>query len=64
MFEVRIASPQLFMNRVEEFRNPPCPEVICSELICKNMSKVVTCWKYNKRMVDTFHAIEGITHNR
>ena len=52
------------MNRVEEFCNQPRPEVICSELISKHKSKVVTCGKYSKRMVDTFHAIEEITHNR
>ena len=60
---VRTASPQLFMNRVEEFCNQPCPKLICSELISKHMSKVVTCGKYSKRMVDTFYAIKGITHN-
>ena len=52
------------MNRVEEFCNQPRPEVICSELISKNKSKVVTYGKYSKRLVDTFHAIEEITHNR
>ena len=52
------------MNRVEEFCNQPRPEVICSELISENKSKVVTYGKYSKRMVDTFHVIEGITHNR
>ena len=30
------------MNRVEEFCNQPRPEVICSELISKHKSKVVT----------------------
>ena len=48
------------MNRVEEFCNQPCAEVICSELIGKHKSKVVTCGKYSKRMVDTFHAIKWI----
>ena len=57
IFQVCIASPQLFMDRVEKFCNHPCPEVICSELISKHKSKVVTCGKYNKRMVNTFHAI-------
>ena len=52
------------MNRVEEFCYQPCPGVICAELIGKNKSKVVTCGKYSKRMVNTFHAIEEITHNR
>ena len=52
------------MNRVEEFCNQPCPEVICSELISKHKSKVVTCGKYNKHMVDTFHAMKEITHNQ
>ena len=52
------------MNRVEEFCNQPRPEVICSELISKNKSKVATCEKHSKRMVDTFHAMKGITHNR
>ena len=52
------------MNRVEEFCNQPRPIVICSELISKNKSKVVTCGKYSKRMVDTLHEIEGITRNR
>ena len=51
------------MNRVEEFCNQPRPVVICSELISKNKSKVVTCGKYSKRMVDTLHAKEGITRN-
>ena len=64
MFEVRTASPQLFMNRVKKFCNQPRPEVNCSELIGKNKSKVVTCGKYSKRMVNTFRAIEEITHNR
>ena len=52
------------MNRVEEFCNQPRPEVICLKLIRKNKSKVVTCGKYSKLMVDTFRAIEGITLNR
>ena len=42
----------------------PCPEVVCSELISKHKSKVVTCGKYWKRMVGIFHAIKRITHNR
>ena len=49
------------MIRVKKFCNQPRPEVNCSELIGKNKSKVVTCGKYNKRMVNTFHAIEEIT---
>ena len=49
------------MNRVEKFCHQPRREVICSELVSKNKSRVVTCGKYNKHMVDTFHAIEGIT---
>ena len=52
------------MNRVEEFCYRPSAEVIGSELISKRKSKVVTCGKYSKRMVGTFHAIKGITHNR
>ena len=64
IFEVRTASSQLFMNRVKKFCNQPRPEVNCSELIGKNKSKVVTCGKYSKRMVDTLHEIEGITRNR
>ena len=56
MFEVRTASPQLFMNRVEEFCHQPRPEVICSELISKNKSKVVTCGKYSKRSVWWIHS--------
>ena len=59
-----IASSQRFMDRVEKFCNHPCPEVICSELISKHKWKVVTCRKYNKRTVNTFHAIKGITYNR
>ena len=50
------------MNRVEEFCNQPCPEVICSELISKHKSKVVICGKYIKCIVDAYHAIKGITH--
>ena len=46
------------MNRVEEFCNHPCPEVICLELISKRKSKVASCGKYSKRMVNTFHAIK------
>ena len=52
------------MNRVKEFYNQPRPEVNCSELIGKNKLKVVTCGTYSKRMVNTFHAIQEITHNR
>ena len=49
------------MNRVKEFCYQPRPEVNCLELNGKNKSKVVTCGKYSKRMVNTFHAIEEIT---
>ena len=52
------------MNRVEEFCDQPRPEVICSELISKSKSKLVTRGKYSKRMVDTLHPIEEIIHNR
>ena len=52
------------MNRVKKFCNQPRPEVNSSELIGKNKPKVVTCGKYSKRMVNTFHAMEEITHNR
>ena len=48
------------MNRVKEFCNQPRLEVNCSELIGKSKSKVVTFRKYSKRMVNTFHVIEGI----
>ena len=64
IFEVVTSSPKLVMNRVEEFCNQSCHDVICSELTSKHKSKVVTCGKYSKLMVDTFHAIKEITHNR
>ena len=51
------------MNRVKKFCNQPRSEVNCSELIGKSKSKVVTCGKYSKRMVITFHAIEEITQS-
>ena len=64
IFEVRNRKSATFYEPIRRVLQSPCLKLICSELISKHKSKVVTCGKYSKRMMDTFRAIKGIIHDR